>query len=326
MAAAAIPQTMKAAAIEQFGGPEVLGIRTVPVPHCGDHEILIRLEAAGVGAWDPWEREGEMAALTGAKPKFPYILGSDGAGEVVAVGARVRRFKKGERVYAYAFENPKGGTYAEYLAVDADQAARIPKGISVEQAAALAADGITALRGLEDELELQKGQRLLIYGASGGIGHLALQLARRLGAQVCAVASGKDGVALVQRLGAEAAAEGHHKDEVERVCREFAPDGFDAALVLACDDTCQQALSHVRKGGRIAYPNGVEPVPHGPKGVKARAYDGIPSRETLERLNALIEAGPFHLELGHLYAMAEAAQAHRAVQAHHLGKLALRIH
>lgn len=323
--APSIPDKMKAAALDRFGGPEVLGIKTVPVPTCGDDEVLIRVEVAGVAVWDPLEREGEMAGMMKESPRFPYVPGTDGAGEVIAVGSNVRRFQVGDRVYAVAFLSPKGGFYAEFAVVKEKHAARIPKGMKVEQAAALAADGITALQGLEDHLRLQTGQRLLIFGASGGVGHIALQLARRLGARVLAVASGEDGVELARRLGAEAVVEGHHGD-VEKACRDFALDGLDAALVLACNDRCLSALKHVRQGGRIAHPNGVEPPPQGPEGVEVIAYDGLPSQKTLERLNELIEAGPFHLEIGHVYAMEEAARAQKEVLKHHLGKLALRIH
>lgn len=323
--APSIPDKMKAAALDRFGGPEVLGIKTVPVPQCDDDEILIRVEAAGVAVWDKWEREGEMAEMIEGGPRFPYVPGTDGAGEVVAVGKDVRRFKEGERVYGTSFASPKGGFYAEFAVVKEKHAARIPKGMKVEQAAALAADGITALQGLEDHLRLQAGQRLLIFGANGGVGHIALQLARRLGAKVLAIASGEDGVELARRLGADAAVEGHHGD-VEKACRDFAPDGLDAALVLASGDTCQSALKHVRQGGRIAYPNGVDPRPQGPEGVEVIAYNGIPNQRTLERLNELIEAGPFHLEIGHVYAMEEAARAQQEVLDHHLGKFALRIH
>ncbi|MBU8900327.1 NADP-dependent oxidoreductase [Corallococcus sp. M34] len=323
--AQAIPDTMKAAALDKFGGPEVIGIKTVKVPSCGDDEILLRVDAAGIGAWDAWEVGGGLADMIEGGPRFPYVPGSDGAGEVVAVGKNVKNFKVGDRAYGFAFGSPKGGFYAEFTAVKAENAARVPQGLSIQQAATLAADGITALRGLEDQLQLKSGQRLLIFGASGGLGHIALQLARRLGAKVLAVASGEDGVALVRRLGADAAVDGRSGD-VEKACREFAPDGLDAALVLANRGACEAALKLVRKGGRIAYPNGVEPAPKGPAGVKTMAYDGLPGADVLQRLNALIEAGPFHLEVGQTYPMAEAAKAQQDVARHHLGKLALRIH
>ncbi|WP_199732641.1 MULTISPECIES: NADP-dependent oxidoreductase [Corallococcus] len=323
--ATSIPDTMKAAALDRFGGPEVLGIKTVPVPTCGDDEVLIRVEVAGIGAWDFMEREGQMVELIGGEPKFPYVPGTDGAGEVVAAGKAVKDLKVGDRVFGFALGSPKGGFYAQFTAVKASQAARIPKGLKVEQAAALGADGITALRGLEELLQIQPGQRLLIFGASGGIGHLALQFARRQGVKVLAVASGEDGVELARRLGAEAVVDGR-KGDVAAACREFAPDGLDAALVLAPGDIAEAALQHVRKGGRIAWPNGVEPAPKAPEGVQATAYDGIPSPELLKKMNQLIEAGPFHLEIGRIYAMEEAAKAQQEVLKHHLGKYALRIH
>jgi NADPH:quinone reductase len=93
-------RTMKGVAIERFGGPETLSVKSLPVPPLGDDEILIHVESAGVGVWDPFEREGGFAKLLGTKPKFPYVLGSDGAGTVAAVGRQVARFSEGDRVYA----------------------------------------------------------------------------------------------------------------------------------------------------------------------------------------------------------------------------------
>lgn len=313
-----IPSEMKAAVIERYGGPEVFRIASLPVPSPRPDEVLIRLEDAGVGVWDPEVRSGEFEI---GERRFPKVIGNDGAGEVAAVGSRVTRVRPGERVYAYSMD---GGFYAEYVAVKQDDVADVPPGLSLEQAGALGADGITALRGLEDALKLQQGQTLLVFGASGGIGHLAVQLARRMGARVFAVASGDDGVALVRRLGADEAVDGKH-GAIAEALRRFAPQGLDAALVLASGKGLDAALAQLRKGGKVAYPNGVEPVPRAPKGVTVRAYDGTPGREAFDRLNALVSQGPFHVEV-RSYALADVAQAHRDVEKHHLGKLALRTH
>ena len=126
-------------------------------------------------------------------------------------------------------------------------------------------DAITALRGLDDTLGLKPGESLMIFGASGGIGHLAVQLAKRMGARVLAVASGDDGVALARRLGADAVVDGH-KDDVAAAAREFAPDGLDAALLTAGGEAAEKALTALREGGRVAYPNGVEPEPQARSG------------------------------------------------------------
>ncbi len=314
-----IPSQMRAAAIDRFGGPEVLHVEELPVPQPGEGEVLLRVDTAGVGVWDPWIREG---GFDSGGTRFPYVMGNDGAGVVVATGPKVRRFHVGDRAYAYRME---GGFYAEYAKLKEKDVAPIPPGLNPEEAGALGADGITALVGLDDQLKLRRGQSLMIFGACGGIGHMAVQLAKRMGARVLAVASGADGVDLVRRLGADAAVEGHH-DDVARAAREFAPGGLDAALVLANGETLQPALACVKKDGRIAFPNGVEPEPEAPEGLSLLAYDGVPSAQAFERLNALIGEEPFHVELGRVYRLEDAAQAHRDVNAHHLGKLALRIH
>jgi len=313
-----IPEKMKAAAFDKFGGPEVLHTEMLPVPRLRPKQVLIRLTSAGVGVWDPEVRAGELKLGAAG---FPRVIGNDGAGEVVAVGDAATRFKRGDRVYSYSFD---GGFYAEYVAVDEDAIAPIPPGMGDEEAGALGADGITALRGLDDQLHLSTGQSILIYGASGGVGHLAVQLAKRMGARVLAAGSGRDGVALVKRLGADAAVDGK-KGDVAKACRAFAPEGIDCALVLASGKTLDEALRTVKKGGRVAHPNGVFPVPRATEGVTILAYDGLPGRDAFERLNRLIGTGPFHVELK-VYVLDEAARAHRDVMKHHLGKVALRIH
>lgn len=315
---------MRAIALDRFGGPETLKVQTIPVPEPGADEILIHVEAAGVGVWDPFEREGGFVEMLGRAPQFPYVLGTDGAGTVAAVGKTVKEFKEGDRVYAAELGNPKGGFYAEYAVVKADNAALLPSALNVEQGAVLGSDGLTALKGLEEVLGLQPGESVMIFGASGGIGHLAVQLAKRLGARVFAVASGEDGVSFVKRLGADAVVDGR-SDNVLDVAREFAPDGIDAALVTAGGEATDRALSAIRPGGRIAYPNGVMPEPKAPERVSVDAYDGEGGREVLDRLNELIEAGPFEVQVHRTFPLEQAAAAQAALEEHHLGKIALRV-
>ena len=314
---------MRAAALDRFGGVETIQMKTLPVPEPGPDEVLLRVEAAGVGVWDPYEREGEFAKMFGQKPRFPYVLGSDGAGTVAAVGEQVRHLKEGDRAYAMALTNPKGGFYAEYAAVKADQVSPIPKKLTVEQAGAMPSDALTALRGLDEILQLKKGESLMVFGAGGGIGHLALQLAKRMGARVLAVASGQDGVALAKRLGADAVADGR-KDDVEAAVRAFAPGGLDAALVTAGGEVTDRALRPMRNNGRVAHPNGVMPPPKAPPGVKVQAYDMEPKHEQIEKLNRLIESGPFEVHVARTFPLDKAAEAHRELDKHYLGKLALR--
>jgi len=315
--------TMRAAALDRFGGVENIHVKQLPVPEPGPDEILLRIESAGVGVWDPFEREGEFAKMFGSKPTFPYVLGSDGAGTVAAVGAQVHRFKKGDHAYALALVNPKGGFYAEYAAVKADNVSPIPKKLSVEQAGVMPSDALTALRGLDEILKLQKGESLMVFGAGGGIGHLAVQLAKRIGARVFAVASGNDGVALAKRLGADAVANGR-EDDIEAAARAFAPEGLDAALVTAGGEAADRALRAMKQDGRVAHPNGVMPAPKAPPGVNVQSYDIEPSSQQIERLNRLIDSGPFEVHVARTFPLDQAADAHRELNKHYLGKLALR--
>lgn len=315
-----IPDTMTAEALDRYGGPEVLRPHVLPVPRPRAKEVLIRLEAAGIGVWDESVRSGEFEL---SETHFPKVIGNDGAGTVVAVGKGVDRCEVGDRVYAYAF---KGGFYAQYVIVKQDEVALVPPNLPTDEAGALGADGVTALIGLEDKLGVSDGDKLLIFGASGGIGHLAVQLAKRMGAHVLGVASGADGVALIQRLGADVAVEGRGGDVVTAI-RQFAPQGLDAALVLSNGKSLRAALSMVKKKAKIAHPNGVEPRPESPApGVKVIAYDGVPSPDVLDRLNTWISAGPFHVELWRAYELGDAALAHRELPLHHLGKRVLHIH
>src|SRR5262245_28299710 len=184
-----IPETMKAIAIDRFGPPDVRTLQTVPVPEPGPHEVLIMLYAAGVGVWDADIRKGWWPS---GRPKFPLVLGTDGAGIVAARGASVRRFRTGDQVWAYEFVNKKGGFYAEYVAVEADHVGRVPHHLDLVQAGASAVTGLTALQGIDDHLRLRRNQTVLIFGASGAVGTLAVQFAKRKQARVLATASGRD--------------------------------------------------------------------------------------------------------------------------------------
>ena len=322
---------MRAIALDRFGGPGELRLQSVPIPTVDPHEVLVRLDVAGVGEWDPFEREGGYAAMMGLTPDFPYVLGSEGAGEVVAVGDAVEAdgVQLGDRVFASGFLNPKGGFYADYAAVDADMVAPVPAGLTLEQAAVFGGVALTALRGLDDTLELKPGESVVVVGASGGVGHMAVQLARRLDARVLAVASGPDGVDLAERLGADAVVDGRAgAGVVATAVADFAPDGVEAVLLTTGGEVADRVVAAVREGGRVAYPTGVQPEPAERDGIDLRVYNGDPDPELLRRLVRLVERPadpPFQVEVFRELPLDGAAEAHQALTQHHLGKLALRI-
>ena len=220
-----LPQTMQAAAIDRAGGPEVITLHTLPVPKPQADEVLIAVNTAGVAIWDVGLRRHPQSIK---HSHFPLVLGTDGAGIVAAVGAKVQGFKVGEQVYSYSWDNPHGGFYAEYVAVPAERVGHVPSGLSLLQAGAIATTGLTAIQGIDDALHLKSGQTLIIHGASGGVGNLALQFAKLRGVKVLATASGEDGLALVKRLGAEAIVDSRHGD-IAAAAHQFAD--FVAAQV-----------------------------------------------------------------------------------------------
>ena len=323
LGAGATPATMRAIAIDAPGGVEAMTLHTLPVPTVDAKDVLVEVHSAGVAVWDLQIR----STMQWVKPRFPYVLGSDGSGVVVAVGAGVTRFKAGDAVYGYCWDNPKGGFYAEYVSAPDSCFAKLPKGVSMEAAGALGASGLTALSGVDRALALKRGDTVIIHGASGAVGTLAVQLAKRRGARVLATASGDEGVALVRRLGADVVIDGR-KADILAEARKFAPKGADAVLAFAGGDALEKCIDGMRAGGKVAYPNGVEPVPKARDGITLVPYDALFGDQTLQwkQLNEAIEAKPFEVPVAATFSLADAAAAHRRVEAGRvLGKVVLKI-
>ena len=173
-----IPETMAAAAIDRFGRPEVL--TRLPVPDLDDDDVLIELDAA--------ERRRHLGCrdAAGGLHGGGTIPGPTAPAPVTAVGSKVRRFKADEQVYSYSFQNPRGGFYAEYVAVAASKVAPVSRTLDLEHAGAIRTTGLTALQGIDDILHIKMDESLIIHGASGGVGTLAIQFANVRGARVLA--------------------------------------------------------------------------------------------------------------------------------------------
>jgi NADPH:quinone reductase len=313
--------TMKAAAIDRFGPPSAITLHTMPVPEPDPHEVLIEIHAAGVGSWDESIRDGSWKPP--GRTKFPMVLGTDGAGVVVATGSRARRFRVGDRVYAYESMNKKGGFYAEYVAVDQRRAARVPRRLDLLQAGACAVTALTAEQGVE-AADVRKGQTVLIFGASGAVGSLAVQFARARGARVIATASGQSAARVVKRLGAHAVVDARRRDVAERL-RKLAPVGIDVALAFAGGDELERCLDFVRDGGRIAHPNGIEPEPKQRKHFRIRTYDAVADPREFARLARAIDRARLRVPIAGQYPLRSAAAAHRAQRRHVVGRMVLRV-
>jgi NADPH2:quinone reductase len=311
----ALPKTMKAAVLDGPGPPDAFQIKQVPVPHLTRNHVIIALDYASVGSWDAKLRQGAWGEV-----KPGTILGADGSGTVAA--ADIDRFRVGDRVYSYSYDNPHGGFYAEYVSVPADRVEHVPRQIDQKIAGAMPCVALTAQSGWE-VLGIRRGQMVLVFGASGAVGSLGVWLASNPIDATVVAAARTDAHEYVRKLGAAHAVD-PHSGQREAVLKRVAPDGLDAALVAADGDTLPVFLEHLRPGAAFAYPNGVEPEPkiEGHRGI---AFDGEMTREAFERLNRAIGTRTIPLRV-EVYSLEDVAAAHRRIeQGHVLGKLVLQI-
>jgi NADPH2:quinone reductase len=194
---------MKAVAVNNFGPPQVFQVMELPEPELKPGHVLIKVAASSVNPIDFKIRSG---AVKGLAPDFPAILHGDVAGIVAAVGAGVTAFKPGDEVYGCAGGvKGLGGALADYMLADADLVALKPASLSMAEAAALPLVAITAWLGLFDRARLEAGQTILVHAATGGVGHIALQLAKQAGAKVFTTGSSEEKLRIGQELGADVA-------------------------------------------------------------------------------------------------------------------------
>jgi NADPH:quinone reductase-like Zn-dependent oxidoreductase len=261
----------------------------------------------------------------GKRPKFPLVLGTDGAGTIAALGEGVRRFRRGEQVWAYEFINPKGGFYAEQVAVKAENVGRVPRRLDLVHAGAAAVTGLTAQQGIDKHLRVRKGETVLIFGASGAVGTLAIQFAKRHDARIIATASGKKAKLLVRRLGADGVFDARGKRAVEDL-RKLAPRGIDAVLALAGGESLDRCLEVVRSGGRVAYPNGVEPEPRHRANLRQFSYDAKGGRRAFDDLRRAAQKARLGVPIAKVYTLAQASKAHAQIERGGVvGRIVLRI-
>ncbi len=334
---------MRAVVLTGYGGVERLRLREVPRPEPGAGQILVRVRAAGVNPIDWKIRRGRLRLLLPGR--LPIILGFDIAGEVAAVGPEVADLEPGDTVFAM-LDDPHGGGYAEYAVAGRTAVARLPEGLSFEEAAAMPVAALTALQALRDVAELQSGERLAVYGAAGGVGHFAVQLGVAMGARVVA-AGGPGQQDYLRRLGAERAVDVTREDIAALpeagtgtpvssfTASEITFDAFfDAAGALRFDD-CEPAL--VEGGVFVTTRRGpMSLVAHlrsrlgelidGSGARRAATVRVHPSGADLEALAHLVEAGRLRPVVERVYPLADAARAHDAGETGgRQGKLVLRI-
>jgi NADPH:quinone reductase-like Zn-dependent oxidoreductase len=318
--ASATSQTMKAVRIHNYGGPEVLQYEDAPRPQAESGEVLIRVYAAGVNPIDWKVREGYMKDLW--PHKFPLIPGWDLSGVVEEIGpgpAAAGRFKKGDEVYSVP-DPTRDGAYAEYIVVRESELALKPKSLHHVHAAAVPLTALTAWQALFDAGQLVSGQRVLIHGGSGGVGHFAVQLAKWKGAYVFATASTKN-QELLRELGADETID-YTRQRFEDVARKI-----DIVLDPIGGDTQERSWQVLKKGGILL--SVVQP-PSADKakalGIQAVFVASHPNGAELTKIAELIDAGDLMPIVNRILPLSEARRAHELSQTGHThGKIVLRV-
>lgn len=297
---------MKAVVIDQYGSTDVLRERVVEKPSPQGDRVLVKVRASSVNPVDWKIRQGDLQLLSGFR--FPLHLGCDFSGVVEAVGFQVSQFQIGDEVYS--FTNPiGGGAYAEYVTVPAASLALKPGNMTFEEAAAVPVAGLTALQGLLDEGQLRPGQKVLINGASGGVGTFAVQIAKAMSAEVTGVCSQKN-IELVRSLGADRT--------IDYTQQDFTQEAVEYDLIL--DAVGKRSFSACEK---VLKPQGiyVSTLPALDNlgamvqsyifpGKKAKFMIAKPLPRDLNALRELIEAGKVRSIIDRTFPLSEIAAAH----------------
>jgi len=305
---------MKAIVQDGYGSPDVLHLREIEKPVVGDDGVLVRVRAASVNAGD-LHLMRRLPHLIGMLLRMPRtrVRGWDMAGHVEAVGKNATRFKPGDEVFGTGI-----GTFAEYAATSEDRLAPKPRDLTFEQAAAIPVAGCTGLQGLRDKARLQPGQRVLIYGAGGGVGTFAVQIARSLGAHVTAVTR-TGSMDLVRSIGADEAVDYTKEDFTGRGQR------YDILFDIGANRPLADC-------GRVLAPDGTLVLAGAPRGgwavlsrlLKAQLLSRIGGRriasflarvrhEDLAVLKELVEAGELSPVIDRQYTLGEVPEALRYV-------------
>ena len=297
---------MRAIQLARFGGPEVLEPVDLPTPEPIPTEVRVRVQAAGVNPVDWKTRQGGARAR--ALYDLPFVLGWDVAGVVDAVAGGVTRFAVGDEVFGLPWFPRLASAYAEYVTAPSRQFARIPHALDTVQAGGLPLAGLTAWQALVDTAKVQRGDRVLIHAAAGGVGHLAVQIAKARGAHIVATArAGKH--EFLRGLGVERVI------DYTDVAFEAQAGEVDVVLdLIGTEDYGMRSLQTLREGGLlIQVPSGApESVKHAAR-EQGKRLTGIlvePDGHALEQLAALADSGQLRVEVAETLPLEQAARAH----------------
>lgn len=320
MAGVTLPRTMLAAYIRATGGVERIEVGQLPTPAPGPTDVVIRMEASGVNHVDLFVRSGAYPTHT----PFPFVIGRDIVGTVVATGPGVTGFGPGDRVWCNSLGHAgRQGAFAEYAVAPVERVYPLPAGVAPEQAAPVLHAGATAYLGLFREAGLTAGETVFVAGAGGAVGSAVVQLAVAAGARVVATASRRD-LSWCTRCGA-AAVVPYDAEDLDGRLRAAAPDGFDVWWDNSGRNDFGRALPLLRLGGRILVMAGLAASPTLPVGqlyLRDASLRGfVISNASVSDLaaaaamvNSALAAGHLRYRVGATYTLAHAAEAHAAME------------
>ena len=305
---------MKAAYLQQYGGPEVLKYGDLPDPSPGPGQIVVDTVAASVNGAD-WK----VCAGEYKHPGFPVILGRDFSGVVSAVGADVKDLKVGDEVFG-VLETGRDGTYCEKIVIGAAIVAKKPAALSHVDATALALTGLTAIRAIEDTLKLKAGETILIQGGAGGVASFAIQLAKHIGARVITTASAANH-ALLSELGADQVID-YNATDFRKVV-----SNIDAVFDTVGGDVAMQSFAVLKPGGRAAFIASGAQAPKPDRGDVISLRPAVArDRPALERVAELYRTGVVKAPPVRLFKLSDAVEAVGISKARHLrGKLVFKV-
>jgi NADPH:quinone reductase-like Zn-dependent oxidoreductase len=291
--------SMMAWRVYEFGPPSVMRFERLPLPTAGENEVLVKVEAAGVGPWDGWIRAGKSAL----PQPLPLILGSDLAGEIVAVGPGVSELRVGDQVYGVTNSRFIGG-YAEYAVASAAMISKKPTSLTHVEAASVPVIAVTAWQALFDQAQLKAGQTVLIQGAAGNVGAYAVQLAHHAGLQLIATTSAAD-ISWVYGVGANKVIDFHTQHFEEQV------RDVDAVIDLVGGEVQKRSFRVIRRGGKLI--SAVSPPDQNlarSHGIEAAFFLVEVTAQRLADISALIDGGKLKTRVGAVLPLADAREAH----------------
>ena len=311
---------MRAIAADEFEGP--VALMSLPIPEIGAGEVLIHVRAAGVNPFDWKVADGVLRDEK--EHRFPLILGFDAAGVVERVGSDVRALSEGDEVYGYLSKAVMGeGAYAEYVSAPASIVARKPRAVGFAQAAALPMPGLTAM-DLVDAVDPEEGERVLIVGATGGVGSYATQLAARRGARVIATVRPENAV-FARELGAAQTID-HSREDLVKTVRAVHSDGIEAVIdVVSGGEALDRIAGLLKQGGRLAtsvFAADLEGLAR--RSIRATNVSMQPDARRLEELARIVDAGELSVRLERTFQLESAPEALEESRTGHVrGKIVL---